>query len=268
MNANLGPLSPGRLSVGITGHRSGNAVYAAHAPEVRRALEQVFLELDQACRRVWRQQGIPGRIELYSLLADGVDQDAANAVRLLGWPVIAPLPFGRHLNAALNAEPSSEAEARRMLGGRVPHGDLALERFTRLEQEMALAEVIEAPEADQAIAAAWLRSLSHDSSAECIATFDALVSERYARAALVMMRQVSLLVAVWDGRGSDAVGGTGHCLRVALERGLPALWINPGHAASWRVVRAWEDTLEEGVARECDREALGALLQVLLLATA
>lgn len=265
MNATLSRRARSRLSIAITGHRWANASYSAHAPAVRRALEQMFRRLDAECGDVWRQQGGSGRVELYSLLANGVDQDAADAARILGWPVIAPLPFGRRLNAALYAEPSSEAEARRLLGGLVPHADLALERVTRLEQQMAGAEVIEAPEADQIIVDAWLHTLARAADQAFIRAFDALLAERYARAAEVMIDRADVLVAVWDGRGADAVGGTGHCLRVALERGLPALWIDPARAPAWRLIRAWEDIARVGLAERPDQEPLGALVRTLLV---
>jgi hypothetical protein len=48
---------------------------------------------------------------------DGLDQMAAGQALSRGWELVAPLPFGRTLNAAINALPTTAAEARFLLTG-------------------------------------------------------------------------------------------------------------------------------------------------------
>jgi hypothetical protein len=43
-----------------------------------------------------------------------------------------------------------------------------------------------------------------------------------------LLSHADLLVAVWTGRRARGAGGTGDAVRVALESGLPILWIEPG----------------------------------------
>jgi len=43
-----------------------------------------------------------------------------------------------------------------------------------------------------------------------------------------IVRHADLLIAVWDGAAIERQGGTGDTLRAALERGVPAIWVQPG----------------------------------------
>ena len=46
-----------------------------------------------------------------------------------------------------------------------------------------------------------------------------------------------LLVVVWNGRPPRGSGGTADCVRLALEHGIPVLWIHPGDGCALRLVR-------------------------------
>ena len=45
-----------------------------------------------------------------------------------------------------------------------------------------------------------------------------------------MIDAADLLVAVWNGRHGRGAGGTADAVRLALERGVPVLWLKPGEA--------------------------------------
>ena len=105
--------SPVRLAVGITGHRGGNAT------PVAAVLAQIFTEIEEAlaAERVAAPALSIEPTRLHTLLAYGVDQLAAAAASELGWEIVAPLPFGRTLNIAINAHPQSHADGMALLAG-------------------------------------------------------------------------------------------------------------------------------------------------------
>jgi hypothetical protein len=88
-----------RLSIGVTGHRAGNAAFAANDARIELVLGQVFDLMQSALG-----EGT-APVRLHCLLADGADQIAARGGLGRGWELIAPLPFGRDLNVAINAVP-------------------------------------------------------------------------------------------------------------------------------------------------------------------
>ncbi|MFY9555795.1 MAG: hypothetical protein WAV47_13870 [Blastocatellia bacterium] len=64
--------------------------------------------------------------------------------------------------------------------------------------------------------------------------------ESYLAAGRVILNQTDLLVALWDGKDSHGIGGTGQIVREALQRGIPTLWVNWGTPSSWHLMRpAW-----------------------------
>lgn len=50
----------------------------------------------------------------------------------------------------------------------------------------------------------------------------------YGILAAFLLRQIDILIAVWDGQGPAGAGGTGAIVRLALEEGLSIVWIDPG----------------------------------------
>jgi hypothetical protein len=61
-----------------------------------------------------------------------------------------------------------------------------------------------------------------------------------------MLDQADLLVAVWDGATEARVGGTGHTLAAALERGTPVVWIDIAEPQAWRILTASEQLAAPG----------------------
>ena len=49
----------------------------------------------------------------------------------------------------------------------------------------------------------------------------------YEAAGLVMLANVDLLIAIWDGRSAEGFGGTGDIVSRAIADGIPVVWIDP-----------------------------------------
>jgi len=67
-----------------------------------------------------------------------------------------------------------------------------------------------------------------------------LESESYLAAGRVILNQSDLLIALWDGKDSQGVGGTGQIVPEAFQRSIPTIWINWANPADWRIVRSRE----------------------------
>lgn len=250
--AALAPAAPrARFHVGVTGHRESNAAFAANRSRISAVLDQVLDTIGAAAT-----EGLPTR--LHTLLADGADHLAAHAALARSWELVAPLPFGARLNAAINARPLTVEDGRALLAG-APPADAATR--ARAEAVLALgdaARVFELAEQDATIGEhflAWLATPGAQGPAQAL---NALVSSRVALAARVMIEQCDLIIAVWDGLARHFVGGTGHTVVTALHLGAPVLWIDARAPEDWRLLRTPEslrapapDAADERTAELC-----------------
>jgi hypothetical protein len=90
-------------------------------------------------------------------------------------------------------------------------------------------------------------------------------AQHYQAMAAFLVRQIDLLVAVWDGQPADGPGGTAGVVVRACNEGRPVLWIDPKHAAMPRLLLAidavaptdhrWQ-TLDTGVVERLLRDIL------------
>ncbi|MEO8756046.1 MAG: hypothetical protein ABI624_25590, partial [Casimicrobiaceae bacterium] len=231
-----------RLCVGVTGHREDNPAFAAHRAQVETVLAQL---LDLIAATVAAEPPSPGAgsiapTRLYTLLADGVDQMAATSALARGWELVAPLPFGLALNAAINAHPTTAAEARSLLaGGEDGYAACTVdvrERAERILQLAAQARLFQLADRDAAIAELFLAKLQSPHDARSASTFTAESSLRAALAGRVMIEQCDFLIAIWDGVTRALVGGTGHTIQVALETGAQVVWIDANRPEQWRIL--------------------------------
>ena len=229
-----------RLALGITGHRASNAAYAAHREAVETRLEALFDEIEALLRPEADGLGSLGPVRLHSLLAGGIDQHgAASAVRR-GWDLVAPLPFGRLLNRAVNAEPATIEDARALLRGEEPADPAVAARAAAIRGWEGRARLFELAEGDAALEALWLAQLAEPGDVPRALAWSVAVSERAACAGRVMIEQSDLLIAVWDGAAHNFPGGTGHTIAAALERACPVVWIDPARPREFRVLHAPE----------------------------
>lgn len=239
-----GPSAPPtvRFGVGVTGHRVGHAAFDAHRERIVAVLDRLFAAIDVAAAPAVDAVA-PGRrapTRLHTLLALGTDAAAVDLALARGWEVVAPLPFGRELNVAINAAPRTLADARALLDGAdAPSADV-LARARELQGLAARVQRFELADADEQIAALLLQTLAAPDSAADARAYGLAIGERAATAARVMIEQSDLLIGVWDGRSTADVGGTGHTIAAALERGSPVLWVDVASPEAWRILRGPE----------------------------
>ncbi|HEX8165111.1 MAG TPA: DUF4231 domain-containing protein [Beijerinckiaceae bacterium] len=189
--------------VGITGHRSKRLKagrrpldrIAAQLAEVLRAIEEACAE-ERRKHAAWYAEAAP-RMRLVSSLSDGADHMALAACPP-HWKKVAVLPFPRKraLEALLRDQDGEEAAA-------VAAG------FEAALEQVPEDDIVELP-------AEPVGPVKEDPSDE-----SGLV-----RASRFMLRQIDLLVAVWDGSQTVTPGGTTGVVARALEAGIPVVWIS------------------------------------------
>lgn len=233
----LAPPPPlARLSLGVTGHRESNRSFAGHAAEVEAVLGQLFARIDELVAKEAGALGGMAPTRLNNLLASGIDQLAASAALQRGWDVVAPLPFGRDLNLAINALPETLADAQALLRGEAAADPEVAARAATIRRSYDSARLFELAEQDGAIARLFLDKLAEPGDLARAQAFAVHSSERVAAAGRVMIEQSDILIAVWDGASRSHVGGTGHTIATALELGDPVIWIEPRCAVNWRIL--------------------------------
>lgn len=231
-------LPPARLHLGITGHRGSNPAFDANKAEIETAFARLFDMVDTATAR---QDERVATTRLHSLLAHGTDLLAVEQALGRSWEVVAPLPFGLRLNAAINAHPATPEDAAALLEGRACADRAAADFAAHIASIAHQAKLFELAEQDEAIEALFLSALSAPDDAAAAHAFATLVSERTAIAGRVMIEQSDLVIAVWDGITPAAVGGTRHTLEAALDEGVPVVWIDATAPARLRLLRLPED---------------------------
>ncbi len=271
------PLAPPppriRLSLGVTGHREGNAAFAANRSAIESTVATIFDAIEAAVAAEPPLLG-PGSLaptRLQSMLVDGLDQMASHQALARGWELVAPLPFGRALNAAINAHPESVADARALISGKGRCGAATLARAKVIADLEAKARVFELADRDQTIAALYLARLEDPTNVARAQAYSFQASERVALAAQVLIEQSDFIVAVWDGASTSFVGGTGHTIALALNMGAPVVWIDARAPQRWRLLHAPESlaTITADAPTDHERgEALATLVREALQPTA
>jgi hypothetical protein len=246
-----------RLSLGITGHRHGNAAFAANLAAIEDTLRAVFSAVDAvlAATPALLGPGPPAPPRLHSLLSEGADQLAAAVALERGWDLSAPLPFGRELNRAINALPQSFEEARVLLAEEGECDPAALARASRIRGLEQHARLFELADRDSTVEPLFLAKMSGDAAAA--EAYAAHASDRVSLATRVMIEHSDLVIGIWDGASSSHVGGTGHTIALALELGAPVVWIDAREPAGWRILTAPESlaAIMAGARGEPDGEA-------------
>ncbi len=231
-----------RFSLGLTGHHAANPDFATNRPRIEATLARLLGAIDSAVAGTPPPFG-SGSIaptRLHCLLADGADQMAAEAALARGWELVAPLPFGRDLNSAINARPASPADARALLRGTEPENAETRASARRLRDLAAAARLFELAEQDDAIAALFLATLEAPGDPLKAQAFAVRAAERAAHAARVAIEQSDALIGIWNGENRAGVGGTHHTIAAALELGAPVIWIDARNPEGWRILRAPE----------------------------
>jgi hypothetical protein len=189
------------LRVGITGHRP-NKLPNADVPRIERQLRDTFATIEAAVAKAYEANrdvyasgpadaaGIkPYRIRLISGFAEGADQMAVGACPA-DWTVEAVLPFPKDEYLKDFAQ-SAAGDGR----------DVRQAFETSLKRAAVVTEV---PTPDAG---------SRD--------------QGYVASGGFMLRQIDVLVAVWDGQ-EPKPGGTGAIAQKACEGSIPVIWIATG----------------------------------------
>lgn len=230
-----------RLSLGVTGHRQSHPAYSAKFTRIEAVLQQVLDIADAALAETPPPFGEPyAPVRMHTLLAEGADQLCAHAALARDWEVVAPLPFGRALNVAINALPTSADDARALLAGQAPADNGTATRAQAIRDLQDKARMFELADADEKIAQAYLAMHDAPSDSNAANIYDADASQRVALAARIVIEQSDILIAIWDGARTTFVGGTGHTVAAALALGGNVVWIDPAAPEDWRILGAPE----------------------------
>jgi hypothetical protein len=237
----LAPASPAvRLSLALTGHRESNAAFAANRSRIVAQLDRIFRQIDAIAVESADQLGMLAPVRLHSLLADGTDQIGLALGEQLGWERVAPLPAGRKLNLAINSQPASADDARMLLTGSMPADPKTATAAAAIRHWYDRCRLFELADSDEALTVQYIDSLENPADREAAHHFSATLSAQVALAGRIMIEQSDFMIAVWDGRSANLVGGTGHTISAALDRGCPVLRIDPADPAAWHILHAPE----------------------------
>jgi hypothetical protein len=259
MTVTASPAPAPRLSVGVTGHRAGNAAFTANSEAIEAVLDQLFDLMQSAVG-----EGT-APVRLHCLLADGADQLAARGGLARGWELFAALPFGHNLNIAINAAPETIGDAQALIAGKSAEDVLTQARAASIRDISASARLFELAERDDHLARLYLEKLSAPTDLKSAEAFSVRCSARVALAGRVMIEQSDIVIGIWDGVSRAFVGGTGHTISVALEHGAPVVWIDANDPASWRILYAPEALAAPNAAISPDRNTqLAALVRTAL----
>ena len=237
-----------RLALGVTGHRAGHSGFAENEARISAVLSGLLDHLEAAVAQACDPAGPLqfGPIRLHTLLADGTDRMASQMALARGYELVAPLPFGRRLNRTINSLTNDPAEARRLLAGEDALDPQIQAHAAAIRNLSDKARVLQLADADERLAALFLDKLDAPDDQAKAQLFAAECSRRVALAGRILIEQSDLLIAVWDGKSTASVGGTGHTIAIALELGVPVVWINPSDPEHWQLHHAPEGLVTRG----------------------
>lgn len=231
------------LDIGITGHRSSHPQFSQNRMAISKSLSRLIGLLECTARDVLHDGGADSTplIRLHSMLAYGADIMAVDAARARGWPVIAPLPFGRTLNLAVNAHPTNLSDMQALLDGQTAADPNTAQRAAEIETIAQKVSLFELAEQDKEVEFQYRAHLGAPEDRVAEQAFVGICSDRAAMAARVMVEHSDILVGIWDGVTRGTVGGTRHTIECALEQGITVIWIDAANPDGWHILRATEE---------------------------
>ncbi len=237
------------FSVSITGHRRSHLSYPADERALQSALGAILADIDEAVAELATAIGQErvGPTRMHSLLAEGADSLGAQMAIDHGWQLVSPIPFGRNLSRAIHARPMSGDDARAILAGGDPSHSDTLARLRPLDMLSDAAKLFELQEQDERLSALLLATLDRPDDFAAAQTFALEAGMRFALSGRMLIEQSHLLIAIWDGHSTANVGGTGHTVSVALDLGVPVLWIDVAQPDQWRILHVPEALATHGV---------------------
>ncbi|HYJ53421.1 MAG TPA: hypothetical protein VEW04_09635 [Allosphingosinicella sp.] len=231
-------LPPPRLSLGVTGHRDGNAAFIANRAAIEGTLRAVFAAVDGSAAKL-----SSAKTRLHALLAPGADMMAMELALEQNWEVVAPLPFGLELNIALNCRDVGEDDARALLHDDGEPSPQVAAQAAAMRDMAGRVQLFQLAEEDDHVADLFIAHLEKPDDRHAATEYSISASERAAVAARIMIEQSDLLVAIWDGATPGSIGGTRHSIESALYHGVPVIWISAVEPASIYILEG-PDALE------------------------
>lgn len=242
--------APRILHLGVTGHREGNAAYDAHAAEIESAISRLFAALEQRLagqksggqsggQSGSQSDGEPREAPTFRLLtnlAHGFDLMAAENALKRGWDLLAPLPFGKQINLALNTPGLSNDEIVAVANGGIPQDQNAHREYERLHAVSERARCLELADQDSFVREGLQILTRVALGSRAAQDVWLLVAERTRAASMVTIEQSDVLVAVWDGLSPSASGGTRDTMTKALAAEVPVVWIDARNPAMMRML--------------------------------
>ncbi|WP_128891366.1 hypothetical protein [Erythrobacter sp. HKB08] len=225
--------APRILQLGVTGHREGNAAFDANASAIEQAIDNLLAALHE---RLGGNGPDAPTFRLMTNLAHGTDMMSAERALALGWKLLAPLPFGRQINLALNTPGLSPEEVHRVAAGAEPEDEVARREYHRLKALGDRAACFELADQD-ALVLEGLAKLPHVAPGSRAAQdVMLLISDRSRAASTVTVEMSDVLVAVWDGSSPSALGGTRDTINQALVAEVPVVWIDARNPSSMQML--------------------------------
>jgi len=249
-HAQLGapPMARIAFRVGVVGHRpdrlpAGESALAAVRARISEVLEGVSGAVTRfATGRAahFYEAGAAPILIANSPLAEGADRMFAEEALSHGYRLTCVMPFVRE-------------EFERDFAGPEAYEAASAARFDSILEQAGNAGVLTRFELD------GRRDRAH---------------EAYEAAGRVVLNQSDLLVAIWDGGGTNGVGGTVDTLREAVACNVPTLWIDSRAPHGWKLLRIEDDL--EGLSAEApcsprqvgpdDGEALARVIEEIVAA--
>jgi hypothetical protein len=200
--------------VGIVGHRPNRLPSDPHRlDQLRQTLHTILKEVrgcvtaTAASHKAAHYTAEAPILRAISPLAEGSDRIFAQQALALGYELTCPMPF---------FQTQFEKDF-------VPGAALTPDSLDEFQALLA-----------QADAAGGLTLFEMDGAR-------AAAPEAYGAAGRIVLNQVDLLIAVWDGGEPAGVGGTVQTLREALQFRVPVIWIDPARPAAWRLLHGQDD---------------------------
>ena len=258
----------------MTGHRAQHPSYPSDDTELQASLSKLFQAIQDGVAKAAGQisnhhpdDDTFARTRLHTLVADGVDQICAREAKAHDWQLSIPMPFGERLAMAINASPASKQDVVAILQGDEPANDAVRGRLAPIEALMQSANRFELADQDEQIETLLLDSLARPEDFAAAQALALETSVRFALAGKILVEQAHLLIAVWDGKSAANVGGSGHTVTMALDLGVPVLWIDPRKPECWSILHAPEALFKtnDHVSAQQSVDELEALIERSLL---
>ena len=213
-----------KFTVGLTGHREGNAAFADNRAAISATLAAL---LDGLKDGLHEESGDHGPdLRLVTNLANGSDLLAAQLAAEQGFEVFAPLPFGRTLNLALNMLDHVGAEVLAVAEGAEPTDPAERANWAAIRDACDASRCFELADQDDVLLGYLRRDRSGEGSPAAMREFDGQVAKRTRLASRITIEQSDVLFAIWDGISPTMMGGTLDTIRRALATNIPVIWID------------------------------------------